>query len=344
MRNRQFDTLRGFACVLLVFYHVVGNTPSSGLRIDEGALRWFNDALAYLRMPLFTVLSGLVYGFRPISGNGQKFLLSKARRLLVPMLVVGTTFALLQETVPGTNTAAQNWSQLHLKPVAHFWFVESLFWVFIGVWLLEYFNCIHQTLKFLMVYVCAIFLYLFVAGTPWLSIEGSIYLLPFFLAGVALTRFSWRERLSQPWLQAIFLSTALLAVILTGWPTTHVKLRTLWGLLAGLTFCGFLISLRLSWQWLAGIGRYSYAIYLFHVFFTAAARIALNKAGVTAIPAHVAFGLLFGLGMPVLVDILASHNRWSALLLLGKSLKVRAPHKPLPPKDGAGAPEIQSRP
>jgi peptidoglycan/LPS O-acetylase OafA/YrhL len=344
MRNRQFDTLRGLACVLLVFYHVVGNTPSSGLRISEGALRWFNDALAYLRMPLFTVLSGLVYGFRPFSSNSQKFLLSKARRLLVPMLVVGTVFALLQENVPGTNTAEHDWSQLHLKPVAHFWFVESLFWVFSGVWLLEYFNCIDQVLKFFMVFACAIFLYLFVAGTPWLSIQGSIYLLPFFLAGVALTRFSWREHLSQPWLQAILLPTALLAVILTGWPMTQVKLRTVWGLIAGLSFCGFLVSLRISWEWLARIGRYSYAIYLFHVFFTAAARLALHKAGVTAIPAHVAFGLLFGLGIPMLVEVLASHNRWSALLLLGKSLKVRAPRTPLPPKDGASAPEVPSRP
>lgn len=95
--NRHIETLRGLACFLRVRYHVLGPFPSSGLRVADGLVRWFNDGLAYLPMPLFTVLSGLVYGLRPFAtgDSSQAFLLGKVRRLLIPMLVVGTAFAVV---------------------------------------------------------------------------------------------------------------------------------------------------------------------------------------------------------------------------------------------------------
>jgi uncharacterized membrane protein YcfT len=85
--NMRIQTLRGLACLLLVLYHVVGDDPGAGLQVQDGMLRWFNDGLAYLRMPLFTFLSGLVCGMRPFHGDSRAFLLGKARRLLVPLLV-----------------------------------------------------------------------------------------------------------------------------------------------------------------------------------------------------------------------------------------------------------------
>lgn len=103
--NLPIETLRGLACLLLVLYHVIGADASLGLRVEDGPVRWLNDGLAYLRMPLFTFLSGLVYGLRPFAGNSRAFLVGKVRRLLIPMLFVGTLFAVLQALIPGTNSA-----------------------------------------------------------------------------------------------------------------------------------------------------------------------------------------------------------------------------------------------
>jgi len=60
MLNLRLETLRGLACILLVLYHVVGSDPAQGLMLADGWLRWLNDGLAYLRMPLFTFLSGWI--------------------------------------------------------------------------------------------------------------------------------------------------------------------------------------------------------------------------------------------------------------------------------------------
>jgi fucose 4-O-acetylase-like acetyltransferase len=90
---------------LPVFYYIIGINQQTGIRIPEGWLRDFNDVLAYIRMPLFTFLSGYVYAFRPFTGHTCQFIKGKARRLLLPMLVEDTLFAIIQSLTPGANGA-----------------------------------------------------------------------------------------------------------------------------------------------------------------------------------------------------------------------------------------------
>ena len=139
IRNESIDTLRGLACVFLVGFHVVGGDSSLGLKISDGNFRDINDVLAYLRMPLFTFLSGLVYAYRPFTVNFKDYATGKFRRLLIPMLVVGTIFAVLQAFVPGTNVSSYNWRFIHIISVAHFWFIEALFTIFITIAILDKF-------------------------------------------------------------------------------------------------------------------------------------------------------------------------------------------------------------
>ncbi len=319
--NLQIETLRGLACLLLVLYHVIGLDSSTGLRVEEGAVRWLNDGLAYLRMPLFTFLSGLVYGLRPFAGNSSAFLEGKVRRLLIPMLVVGTLFALLQAWTPGTNSAVGPWYLLHVQPVAHFWFVESLFWVFLLIWALERWNLIGEPKRYLVVWALACALYLTVNGWRWFSIAGAIYLLPYFLSGLAFSRFPLKASLASPWIRLSLLALATAAVVSMGMPVPNPDRRTVAMLLAGMSLCALSLSFGLVVPGLAGVGRHSYAIYLFHVFFTAAARIGLDLVQVDFMPLDILLGLLLGVAGPIALGRIASRSKWPALLLLGKSVK-----------------------
>ena len=321
--NLQIETLRGLACLLLVAYHVVGADASLGLLVADGPVRWLNDGMAYLRMPLFTFLSGLVYGLRPFGGNSKAFLSGKVRRLLVPMVVVGTLFAVLQAVTPGTNSSAGPWYLWHVRPIAHFWFVESLFWVFVLVWALERWSWLQTARGFAGVFALACGLYLSVRGWPWFGMEGAIYLLPYFLGGLAATRFSLRVPLAKPWVKAVLWVCAVGAVVWMGVPVSNPDRRTVWMLLSGLSLCLLCLSFGWSNRRLAGIGRHSYAIYLFHVFFTAAARIALHRLQIDFMPLDLVVGVVLGLAGPMWVERLASRFKWTAVLLLGKSAKAR---------------------
>jgi surface polysaccharide O-acyltransferase-like enzyme len=319
--NLPIETLRGLACLLLVLYHVIGADASLGLRVEDGPVRWLNDGLAYLRMPLFTFLSGLVYGLRPFAGNSRAFLVGKVRRLLIPMLFVGTLFAVLQALIPGTNSRVGPWYLLHVNPVAHFWFLESLFWVFLVIWALERWNLIRDVKGYLLALTLACALYLTVRGWFMLGIEGAIYLMPYFLFGLAFSRFALKPYLTSAWVRGGLLILAIVAVIWMGMPVSNPDRRTVAMLAVGLSLCMLSLSLARVVPWLAAIGRHSYAIYLFHVFFTAALRIALNLMQIKLLPIDILLGLAIGLAGPIVLDRVASRFKWPALLLLGKSLK-----------------------
>lgn len=324
----ELQTLRGIACVLLVLYHVIGADPGVGLRIAEGWLRVGNDGLAWLRMPLFTVLSGLVYGLRPYVGGPGLFLAGKARRLLIPMLVVGTVFALVQAAVPGTNAPVTNWWLLHLEPVGHFWFLESLYWIFLLLVGLESARLLSTPGRFVVLFAAACALYLTMDGPRLLGIQGAIYLLPYFLAGLAVTRFGLWTALTRPTVIVTGIVVAVLAVWWIGMPEPNPDRRTPAVLLAGLSLCALTLALRWPNPWLGAIGNASYAIYLYHVFFTAGARIVAERAGLgEQLALLIALGVTAGVLGPLVLERailrVSGDWRWPPLLLLGRSSRAR---------------------
>ena len=331
--NLRIETLRGLACLLLVVYHVIGADPAHGLRVADGMLRWINDGLAYLRMPLFTFLSGLVYGLRPFTGDSRAFLQGKARRLLLPMLFVGTAFALLQAFTPGTNSSIGPWYLIHVQPVAHFWFVESLFWVFVGVWALERCQLMHSPAGMAAVLVLSGVVYLTILGVVWFGLKGAICLAPYFLVGLAVSRFQLTSRISSTGVGLKLALLALACMVGLGMPAPKPDQRTLLILVTGLA----LVLWTLSWGWtnsrLAHVGRYSYAIFLFHVFFTAATRIALEQLDVRDVGLHIFLGSLAGLVGPMLLERWISRFKFPALMLLGKP--TRRSQRPGLPTDPA---------
>lgn len=68
---------------------------------------------------------------------------------------------------------------------------------------------------------------------------------------------------------------------------------------------------------MAYVGSYSFAIYLLHVFFTAASRIVLKKIGVTDTYVLMMAGLAAGLAGPIVSALLISRHAGLNLWLLG---------------------------
>ncbi|WP_432520350.1 acyltransferase family protein [Kineococcus sp. SYSU DK006] len=322
-RDPSVDTLRGLACLLVVLYHVRGGGPTDGLRLDRGnPWSYLVDSLVYLRMPLFSFLSGYVYALRPLRERWPRFAQGKARRLLVPMLVVGTAFALVRRAAGVADGGEQTpWYLWHVVPVAHFWFLEAVFWVFLLVGLADRFRLLERWTAVVPLIGLAVLADAFVPSpTNVLALRDALFLLPFFLSGVAAHRFGWRTA-PRPARAAVVAAALLLALwsqlglqgVVARVPERHDAVAAL----LGVTACLSLLLVRRSWRPLAVLGGFSFTVYTCHVFGTSAARLVLERVGASSVTLNVLVGLLAGIAAGVLVELVARRSAWARALVLG---------------------------
>ena len=284
-KDLRIETMRGLALFLMVAGHVIGSSSDLGMKVpDDSVLRYLYESLVYIRMPLFTAISGYVYALRPLNSGSDlpRFYHGKFKRIGIPLLTVSTLFFVLQMVVPNTNDKPQlsEIFSIYLFSYAHFWFLQSIFCIFVVIALLEKAGWLLTLRSYGLVFAVAL-----AASFAWerfpnmFSLDRAIQLFPFFLLGLGLYRFS--ERLIT---RRNVMTMAVALAILTGIDQAYlfalVELdesdQAVVGTALGLAAISLLIARRFYFKPLAWLGYFSFEIYLFHVFGTAGARIGLN--------------------------------------------------------------------
>ena len=331
-KDKSIETLRGAAIILVVIGHVIGSGSDGGMQVAEDSfLRHFYYTFEYLRMPLFTVISGWVYALHPVNYEKMRdFTLKKIRRILLPMIFVGGAYFLLQYLVPGTNKKGdltEIW-KIAVFPYTLFWYLPSLFLVFLVVAVIDSFKRMETFVNWILIFGVALAallvrdLIISQESLNYFSYKGGIYLLPFFIIGVGIQRF-----------KGFFQNKALLVVLVIVLFTSLVVQQLSWykiieysfsksggiGLLIGLT--GTILLFRLKWkvEWLIWIGGFAYSIFLFHAFGTAAGRIVSQKLGIHATPIVFVSSLVVGMCLPIIAEIVLDKFGITRMLFLGRS-------------------------
>lgn len=332
-RIAHIDTLRGFACVTLVAYHVIGNAPEKGLRLpDDHILMVLNDISGGWRMPLFAFVAGFV--LQPVVRDLQDLrggIESRARRLLVPFFFVATLHYAVQTAVYGGNQFPI-WA-IYLYHYEHFWFLQAIFLLMVLALVMSYLAGEKLRWVVFVFGAVAVASYLMDVRFPHdiFASSHAIYLAPFFMLGliVQIHRLDLhlagmrKLRFALVGLCIAILVAAFMVQLMVQEPWMRAALarHTLLGLVLGFAGCIGLFCLRWENRLLAWIGLQSYTIYLFHVFFTAGTRIVLTRL-FGPISEYVLFplGLLAGVVGPMLLHQLIMVLPWSRFAFLGMRL------------------------
>ncbi|MCY2954779.1 MAG: acyltransferase [Planctomycetota bacterium] len=261
--DQAIESLRGAAILMLIIYHSQGTELLS----RHGVYANLHTVIDAVQMPLFAALAGYVYSLRPVTnGTGGTFLLAKAKRLLVPFFVAVTLTYVLRSVTPGVmhrTQLSQIW-RVYLYSYEHFWFLQSLFLVFVAMVVLEPLGA-----KGL---VTCLVIDLVVAGmmpiTSFFSAWGFFYLLPPFLLGCGINRF---EEKITGWLVPVAVlglvaGLAALELLYFG------QLQMRWtrvgplGMSIGMSASFLLLRFRRPVPLLGALGACSYGIFLYHGF------------------------------------------------------------------------------
>ena len=345
-KDLNIETLRGLAILLMVLGHIIGYRADMGLKVkDDSAWRFVYYALQYIRMPLFTVISGYVYAYKPLArfSSTNQFIGRKINRLLIPLVVVATLFFIVQYITPGTNADTQIgdiW-QIYFFHYAHFWFLQGMMVVFLIVTVLERAKLLNS-LKSALV-VLAIAAAIFLTNQPktnFFSLVEVPFLLTFFLLGVTLKRF-YDAMFVKPTLivAAVVFCTAIVYQLSIF--NTHISalLNDTLTISVGATACILLIRYAIINNNLIWLGNFSYGIYLFHVFGTAASRMILLKLHVTNNLVHVIGGLVLGVGLPIILQLVVPRNSVLALLFFGEKVNLKSKQNATGTDDAVQFPE-----
>jgi fucose 4-O-acetylase-like acetyltransferase len=323
-KNPHIETLRGVAIIFIVMGHMIGYSSTGGMRVsDDSFFRYLHYSLEYIRLPLFTVISGWVYANKPVlRGDEEKFIKGKFRRLIVPMFFISTLLFLFRMVIPGTNTKPEV-SELPrnlIFPYDVYWYLFSLFIIFLIITLLDV-NPFFHTMRGWLLTLAGGFLLLFVSENfldpvpnIW-SFKGAAYLFPFFLTGIGLHRYKGILLHEKAALATI---TGLIIQQLAWFGYVPFQERhSLLGLTVGLSGVLLLFRLKLTNSFLVWIGGYAYTIFLFHVFFTGGSRIILSRAGIENQFAMLLLGTFAAIFFSILLDTLIKRSEVLRLYLLG---------------------------
>ncbi|WP_127782093.1 acyltransferase [Rhodococcus sp. X156] len=336
-KDLAIQSLRGLAVVLMVSGHIVGGHAEQGMQVDAGSLwHYFTVGLEDIRMPLFTLLSGLVYALRPVHTvqDYRRMVRGKSRRLLLPLLSVGTVLFALLFLVPWTNwtPALDDYWRVFAYGFKHLWFLQAIFLVFLVVAVLDLFGLLASVRRWQLATLAAMVTFVVVNLPPEadvFSINGALRLLPFFLLGYGMQR---HGRLDARGWDAAVVSAMFVAaygakwlLLEDVWSPSELTRRTL-SVIVGALGVVLVYSARqyLSSRLLAWIGGFSFAVYLLHVFGLSVSDTVLYLAGVDNHVVVFGLGLLVGVGGPILFQrVLERRWAWLLLVLLGE--RPRAP-------------------
>ena len=282
----NLDSVRGLACLLVVALHVIGDSAATGLRLPmSSGWHYAMMSVEFIRMPLFTALSGYLYAGNRVSREAfGRFWVKKARRLGVPLVCVTAVMWFLLARTEAEPVGA---SRAFLFSFGHLWYVQALILLFAAVSVCDAVfrpGCAALTLAGLVAVM--------VDQSGWsittcFSLNGAFYLAPYFLFGMILRENpAWLRDRSAGWMAlgivAIVLTCQQLGLAELMVPVTALQLPAA---LAGMSGVVFLLQRFPRSRLLAAIGTYSYTIYLWHVTAGAAARTILVKAGIAEVPA-----------------------------------------------------------
>lgn len=289
--------------LLVVFGHAWRGVEASGLSIPPALFHAVDNAIYAFHMPLFFFLSGLVFQWSGRRGSLRSFATARATRLIWPLALWTWIFfgvKLAAGDVQNGAVSLEDFPLFPLPPFEHFWFLWALFILHLGVGAV--FCALPNSAgdkgtRRLTGFVCVLS-FAAIGAMPYAGplLQPAVLHLPFFLAGIALSR-SARIKVPRP--VAVLSGVLALGLI---WLAVPGAVRPVHAFAIVVTLCVCVAGMLQGRPGtLFALGQASLAIYVMHTIFSAGLREFLLAAGAVNVSLHLLAGTVVGLLFPWLV-------------------------------------------
>lgn len=299
-RDVFVDRLKGYACFLVVFGHVILGVRNAGIAVPQAFPR-IESFIWSFHVALFLFLSGYVYkltGEWKSKKTRWEFIGYKLINLGVPYVLFSIIYILLNSLTDSSNMQSDIGDVFLIwkTPVAQYWFLYALFFLFC-IWALLSAVTGNRNITVAVVLIGYIVPAL---GGGFGSLGVAVYSALAFGLGTFAEISGCRN--CGTGLKVLIIVFHLLvgyaAVRFGVIEFSGIKEAMLiLGIYASIMFVSLIERYRAAAGFLDFMNRYLFQTYLLHTIFTAGIRVMLLKLGITNWVIHVICGCVFGIGM-----------------------------------------------
>ncbi len=312
VRDAFADRLKGYACFLVVFGHVIMGIRNAGIDIP-GLFYVLENYIWSFHVALFLFLSGYVY---KITGGFESkktrlnFIKHKFINLGVPYVIFSVVYILINAFIGGANTQSSYMDVFMIwkTPVAQYWYLYALFFLF----------CIWTVLSGAMKnWQITVFVVVVTYIAPILDISfGSLEFVAYSALAFGLGTFINLADLKN--VNVFYKLLVIVAHIIIGGAFSYFEIidkviikevMIILGIYASILLISIVQELKIVSMFLDFMNRYSFQTYLLHTIFTAGIRIVLVELGVTNWIIHILAGCVFGIMTSVICAIVADKSK-----------------------------------
>lgn len=341
-KDQSIETLRGIAIFLVVMGHVVLELSRQGVLGKDAFMIYATESVSYLRMPLFTVISGYVYAMRPVkSGAEAAFLAGKMRRLVLPLLSVGlitVVYSDYRQDGIAFNQLGERAFEIFILNSSHVWYLKALLWILLFAVVLDAAKAIDHLVPWGIILGLTAMMSMAMAGDQrhliaFMAVGNTLYIAPFFFLGLGLRRFP--DAMKQTWIGWSTVGLVVIGMLYQQWEMTWPAgtistelVESMWDpwtyanklaiTVVGLAGTLLLFMVRRPVLGMNLLGHHAYSIFLFHSICYYAAYVGSSKVlNITDPRLLFAAMLCAGLLVPIGLKFLILRMFWSRRLLLG---------------------------
>lgn len=307
-RNLLIDRLKGYACFLVLFGHVIMGMRNAGI-VMPSFLFGLEKFIWTFHVPLFLFLSGAVYSITDEWHRKKtkfNFIKYKLLKLGVPYFVFSVIYILINSLSGDTNTSfsANDILTLWKTPVAQYWYLYALFFL-LCIWTV--FSGILKPWKTTVLLTALGYIIYEIFGET-----GSLSMVLSSALSFGIGTFSGISFFDKTSVKikisviAFHILSGCLIIYFGFENTPFVKeLFTVLGIVSSIFFISVIQNTNMVSRFLDFMNRYSFQTYLLHTIFTAGIRIILLKTGISNWGIHIFAGCICGLAFSVISSVIA---------------------------------------
>lgn len=325
-RENWVSLAKLIACIAVVLAHFLQSMLKAGLIQDSAVRQWFNSVIYGCILNLFFLCSGYLYQRNSVVRTaGQR--LRNMRKKLVVLGVPYFTFSILTWCLKKIFESSVNTEEgslaeiLFIVPTAPYWFLYTLFFLFLLIPTLESGK---EAVSALVISFLIWWIYQICWGNAVFLVDTVLGNSVYFIAGMALNYCGWWKKFSLvKWLVSLLFFPVSIWVYRIGGSHTGYTAGTWAASLAGCFFIiqtSGLLQKKMSPKVFSFSTEYTMPLYLMHTIAAAGIRGLLFKAGIRQQGIHITAGLAATFILPVLAAWVAKKLKYPYFFIQPKIL------------------------